>query len=74
MKINTTKGAPSTLYMDQGGRIECLEYAPYRGSESWAFGDWRPITKREATEFQRDIGRPPACETCRAIARRKLAS
>jgi hypothetical protein len=75
MKTHTTNaisGAPGTLYMDQGGRIECLEHAPYRGSDSWVFGDWRPITPREAVAFEREVGRPTQCETCAAIARRSV--
>lgn len=64
----------TTLYIDNGGQIECLEFAPCSGTDTWVWDRWKPMTKREATEFQRDIGRPPACETCRAIARRKLAS
>jgi hypothetical protein len=63
----------TTIYMNRGGRIECLEHAPCPGTDTWVWGQWRPITKREATEFERDISSPPACETCRAIARRKLA-
>lgn len=69
MKTNDTKPAPNALYMDNGGRIECLEHAPYDGSDSWWQNDWKPITKREALGFEREIGRPPACETCTAIAR-----
>jgi hypothetical protein len=64
--MNTT----TTLYMDAGGEIECDEHAPYPGSDTRVFGGWRPITKREAAEFERDVGRPPSCETCMAIARR----
>jgi hypothetical protein len=70
MKINTHRGAPDALYMDQGGRIECLEHAPYVGSDTWIWNDWRPITRREAQAFERDVGRAPTCDTCAAIARR----
>lgn len=58
--------------MDNGGRIECIEHAPYRGSDSWAWNDWQPITRAEALAFEREVGRAPACETCAAIARHAL--
>lgn len=67
--ITTT--SPTTLYMSEGGRIECLEHAPVPGTDTWRWDDWRAITPAEARGFEREVGRPPACETCAAITRRQ---
>ena len=69
MKTRTTTTVRDTLVMSEDGRIECLEHAPFVGSDSWVWGDWQPITRAEALAFERDVGRPPACESCAAIAR-----
>ena len=68
----TTIPSTSTarLYLSESGRIECLEHAPYPGTDTWRWDDWRALTPVEACAFERDLGRPPACETCAAIARR----
>jgi hypothetical protein len=58
------------LLWNEEGRIECAQHAPYRGSDSWVFGRWRPIRPCEAVDFAAEIGRPPRCETCMAIERR----
>lgn len=70
MKNNTTTQAPATdLLMSEGGEIACNEHAPFAGTDTRVWGGWAPITKREAAEFTRDVGRAPACETCMAMAR-----
>ncbi len=65
----TTK-AETRILWDESGRVACTEHAPYRGTDTWRTGRWRPITRAEATAFEREVGRAPACETCSAIARR----
>jgi hypothetical protein len=65
METRTT----NALYMSEGGQIACLPHAPFPGTDTWHNDGWKPITRREAQAFQRDIGRAPACETCMAIAR-----
>ena len=62
------------LLMDEGGQIACEEHAPYRGSDTFVIGRWKPITQREWIEFAAETGREPACETCMAIARRAKES
>lgn len=62
----TTK---AKLLIDNGGRIECEEHAPYRGSDTFFMGQWRPITVAERTAFHAEIGSPARCETCDAIDR-----
>lgn len=57
------------LMWDEGGQIACDEHAPGAGSDTRAWGRWRPITEREAEEFAREVGRPVECETCRAMKR-----
>jgi hypothetical protein len=58
------------LLWDEQGQIACTEHAPYRGSDTWVSGRWRPIRTSERVDFEAEIGRPPECETCAAIARR----
>jgi hypothetical protein len=70
MKNETNSAKRGVPYMSQDGRIECGEHTPYRGSDSWVWEDWQPITRAEALAFEREVGRPPACETCAAIALR----
>lgn len=57
------------LLIDNGGRIECETHAPFKGSDTFYIGQWRPITLAERTEFHAEIGRPARCETCMAIER-----
>ena len=69
-KATTDGTAAAELLWSEGGQISCPEHAPGRGSDTWAWGRWLAITPREAAGFEREVGRPPACETCAAIARR----
>jgi len=68
-KVTTDGTAAAELLWSEGGEISCPEHAPYRGSDTWAWGQWRPITAAEAAGFEREVGWPPACESCAAIAR-----
>ena len=61
--------AKPKLLIDNGGRIECETHAPYKGTDTFYMGQWRPITVGERTEFHAEIGRPARCETCDAIER-----
>lgn len=72
---NATNTKP-VLYWSERGQIGCLlpGHAPYRGSDSWVFERWKKVTPREAAEFQRDVGRPIACEVCSANARNATAA
>jgi hypothetical protein len=67
---NATTTTP-VLYMSERGQIGCSlpTHAPYRGTDTWAWERWQAITPREAAEFEREVGRPPSCEACDAIAR-----
>lgn len=58
-----------TMWWSEQGQISCLEHASYRGSDTWMWGRWQPITAVEAREFERDVGRAPACEECAAMKR-----
>ena len=63
--------AITELFWDDRGEIECAEHAPPRGSDTWWLDRWRAIKAAEAAGFQREVGRPPRCETCAAIERRQ---
>lgn len=52
------------LYWSERGAINCLADAPYRGSDTWIWERWRPMTTTEIEEFTTEVGRPPACECC----------
>jgi len=58
------------LHLSGRGEIACGEHSPGHGSDSWVLENWAAITPEEADEFERDLGRGPACETCNAMARR----
>ena len=62
--------AHETLYWDEDGQTACEAHMPFRGSDTWRKGRWRKITLREAIDFEAEVGRPPVCEVCAAIARR----
>lgn len=72
--MTTTKTTTKTpiLYWSERGQIGCAlpGHAPYRGSDTWTGERWKKLTPREAAEFEREVGSPPSCETCDAIARR----
>lgn len=59
------------LLWDEGGQIACEKHAPGAGTDTRVWGRWRKITPREAAEFERDVGRPVECETCRAEKRNR---
>ena len=63
----------TTLFASDDGRFGCLPHAPFPGSDTWFMERWHALTKREADEFAREVGRLPACETCAAIARNGVA-
>lgn len=67
---NATTTKPVLLWNERG-QIGCTipGHAPYRGTDTWIWERWKKITLREAAEFERDLGRPIACETCCAVAR-----
>ena len=68
-----TKTKPQLLWNERG-RVGCSipGHAPYRGTDTWIWERWTRVTPAEATQFQREVGRPIACEACAAIARRDL--
>jgi len=59
------------LMWDERGEIACDAHAPNAGSDTRVWGGWRKISKREADEFEREVGRQVECETCRAIKRNR---
>jgi hypothetical protein len=68
--MTTTTTKPDLLWNERG-QIGCTipTHAPYRGSDTWVWERWKKITRRQAEEFEREVGHPPACETCQAIER-----
>ena len=58
------------LLWNEAGRLACSEHAPFRGSDTWCAERWRPVRVCERVDFEAEIGRAPACETCEAIKRR----
>lgn len=68
--METTTKKPA-LYWSERGQIGCAVpgHAPYRGTDTWLWECWKKITSRETAAFERDLGKPIACETCEAIAR-----
>lgn len=61
--------APPALFASERGEFSCLPHAPFPGTGTWHQDGWHALTKRESSEFEREIGRAPACETCAAIVR-----
>jgi hypothetical protein len=58
------------LLISEGGEIACERHAPYAGSDTRVLGRWRAMRTTERVDFQAEVGRPPSCETCDAVARR----
>lgn len=63
--------AHDKLFWDENGQIACEDHIPFRGSDTWRSGRWRPITLREAIDFEAETGHAPACETCDSISKRR---
>ncbi|MBL8857579.1 MAG: hypothetical protein JNL28_16270 [Planctomycetes bacterium] len=61
------------LLWSEQGEIACAKHAPYQGSDSRVNGRWRPIRLDEWIDFEAEVGRAPACETCAAIERNAKA-
>ena len=68
---NTPTTKPVLLWNERG-QIGCTKstHSPYPGSDTWVWERWRVITRNAAIAFEREVGRPPSCEACDAIARR----
>lgn len=71
MNSTKTKTTHPILFWSERGQIGCATpgHAPYTGSDTWVWERWKKITPREAGQFEREVRRPPSCETCAAIAR-----
>src|SRR4051812_2152113 len=68
-EIDMAKKTKDTgLYTDQRGRITCKEHAPIEGSDTWTMDRWKAMKASDATRFEKEVGRAPACETCAADA------
>ena len=65
-----SKGERKLVWSEQG-QVGCTlpGHAPYRGSDSWRWERWRVMKPAEIEAWTRDVGRPPACETCRSDER-----
>ena len=73
--MTTTTTRPQLLWNERG-RVGCSipGHAPYRGTDTWNWERWTKLTPREAAQFEREVGRPIACETCKASARRNAGA
>ena len=58
------------LFCSEKGAIACAEHTPLRGSDTWRFDRWRPMTTDDVQAFERELGQKIACETCAAVKRR----
>ncbi len=69
--MTTTK--TTKFLWNERGQIGCElpGHAPHRGSDSWVWERWRPITLDERIEFEAEVGHAPECELCAARARRE---
>jgi hypothetical protein len=61
------------LFSSEKGSIACAEHTPIRGSDTWRFDRWRPMTADDVQAFERELGQKIACETCAALKRRAEA-
>jgi hypothetical protein len=70
MTARTKKGERQLVWSEQG-QVGCTlpGHAPYRGSDTWRWERWRVMKPAEIEAWTRDVGRPPACETCAADER-----
>lgn len=53
------------LFWSERGGIACSDDTPYKGSDTWRWERWRPMTPREIDEYTTEVGKPPCCECCR---------
>jgi len=55
---------PTALYWSQRGEIACRQHAPFEGSDTWVWDDWREVTAYERFRWVYVAGRPMECECC----------
>ncbi len=69
--MTTTK--TTKLLWNERGQIGCdlPGHAPHRGSDTWIWERWRPITLNERIDFEAELGHAAECESCAAIVRRE---
>lgn len=58
------------LYWSEGGEVACEKHRPFRGSDSFVWGHWRPMRLSERIDFEAEMQRALTCETCDAILHR----
>jgi hypothetical protein len=70
MTAKAKKGEHQLVWREQG-QVGCTlpGHAPYRGSDTYRWERWRVMKPAEIEAWTRDVGRPPACETCAAEER-----
>jgi hypothetical protein len=70
--MTTTNAKTARLLWNVRGQVGCdlPGHAPYRGSDTWVWERWRPVTLNERIEFAAEVGYAPECEVCAARARR----
>jgi hypothetical protein len=59
----------AALYSSEKGSIACKDHAPIKGSDTWRFDRWKPMTADDVEAFERELGHKIACETCAAVKR-----
>jgi hypothetical protein len=64
-----SRRSSSGLDRQPAPQISLPGHAPYRGSDTYYFERWRVMKPAEIEAWTRDVGRPPACETCRSDER-----
>ena len=68
LKTPSRIASPTGLFWGQNGEISCADHAPYKGSDTWRWMRWEPLSKRAAKAFAQR-GSTPRCETCGLVAK-----
>ena len=70
--MKNAKTPTQILLISNGGEIQCDQrgHSPFPRSDTWHRDGWRQMTTNEKIDFEAEVGRAPACETCAAIARK----
>lgn len=55
------------LFWGQNGEIACANHAPYKGSDTWLWMRWEPLTIGSAEALAK-CGPVARCETCGQVA------
>ena len=66
-KSPSRTASPTGLFWGQNGEISCADHAPYKGSDTWRWMRWEPLSVADAKALAQ-LAQEAHCETCGQVA------